>query len=347
MIGIYHLFIFFSFFLSKILAQDTFEHECPIITTREDRRTDKNFLRLVQYNVEWLFVDHYNQFDCPGAKCTWKNITHAQQHLTYVSNVVRELQPDIINFCEVEGCDELNMVIGNLDPSYKAYLKKGTDTGTGQNVGMITRIDPLIDLYRNENKVSYPIKGSNCGYSGPTSTTGVSKHYITEFSISGINIAFIATHLIAIPDDPPRCAQREGQAQVLQNVVYDYVNKGYEIILLGDMNDYDNEVMDLNNDKPLSRTLDFLKGLDGERKGQYELINVAVNIPQNERYSDWWDSDKNCATASQKDYSMIDHVLVSKNILSRVKNTYIYHGYSEHCDKINSDHFPVVVELYI
>jgi len=212
---------------------------------------------------------------------------------------------------------------------------------------MITRIDPLIDLYRNENKISYPIEGSNCGYLGPISSTGVSKHYITEFNISGINIAFIASHLIAIPSDPHRCAQREGQAQVLQNVVYNYVNKGYEIILLGDMNDYDNEVLDLNSDKPLSHVLGILKGIEGEKKGQYELTNVAIKIPQNERYSDWWDSDNNCKTSSQKDYSMIDHVLVSKNILSKIKNAYIYHGYSEYCDKISSDHFPVVVELYI
>jgi exonuclease III len=344
---IYHLFLFLSYFLSNIVIRNNADTECFDIYNPEDRRLDKTFLRLVQYNVEWLFVDHYSQFDCPGSKCTWKNITQAQEHLTYVSNVVRELNPDIINFCEVEGCDELNMVITNLDPSYKAYLKKGTDTGTGQNVGMITRIDPFINLYRTENKINYPIEGSKCGYTSSGSTTGVSKHYITEFKIGEINIAFIAAHLIAIPTEPMRCAQREGQAQVLQNVVYDYINKGYEIILLGDMNDYDGEVLDLNGDKPLSRTLDFLKGADGEKKGKYKLTNVAVKIPQNERFSDWWNSDNNCATSSQKDYSMIDHVLVSKNIFDKVKNVYIYHGYEEYCDKINSDHFPVVVELFL
>jgi exonuclease III len=347
MIGFYHFFLFLSYFLSINLQQACADTECPIVVSSEDRRNDKSFLRLVQYNAEWLFVDHYSQFDCPGTKCTWKNVTQAVEHLNYVSNVVRELQPDILNFCEVEGCDELNMVIDNLDPSYKAYLKKGTDTGTGQNVGMITRVDPLISLYRTENKVTYPIEGSKCGFTGTPSSTGVSKHYITEFRLNGYNIAFIAAHLIAIPTDPPRCAQREAQAQVLQNVVYDYINEGYEVILLGDMNDYDAEVLDVNSDKPLSRTLDFLKGLDGEKKGQYELINVAYKIPQIERYSDWWDSDNNCATASPNDYSMIDHILVTENILARVKNVYIYHGYSEYCDKMNSDHYPVVVELYI
>jgi len=340
----YHLFFFLSYFLSSTVVADT---ECPIVVSHQDRRSDRSFLRLVQYNAEWLFVDHYSQFDCPGTKCTWKNETQAIEHLNYVSNVVRELQPDILNFCEVEGCDELNMVIDNLDPSYKPYLKKGTDTGTGQNVGMITRVDPIIDLYRTENKATYPIQGSKCGFTGSPSTTGVSKHYITEFKLSGYNIAFIAAHLIAIPTDPARCAQREAQAQVLQNAIYDYIDAGYEIIVLGDMNDYDNEVLDVNSDRPLSRTLDFLKGIDGEKKRLYELTNVAYKVPKEERYSDWWDSDNNCATSSPNDYSMIDHVLVTDNILDRVKDVYIYHGYLEYCDKMNSDHYPVVVELYL
>ena len=35
------------------------------------------------------------------------------------------------------------------------YLKKGTDSATGQNVGMLTRIDPLVSLYRTEEKYSF------------------------------------------------------------------------------------------------------------------------------------------------------------------------------------------------
>lgn len=335
--------------LSTFLASTQFAHvnadtECPIVYTHEDRRSDKSTLRLVQYNVEWLFVDHYSNFDCPGTQCTWKNVSEAEEHLQYVSNVVAYLNPDIINFCEVEGCDELNMVIDYLGPEYKGYLKRGTDTGTGQNVGMITKIDPLINLYRNEQKIAYPIVGSKCGFTG-TGSAGVSKHYITEFNLGGLNIAFIAAHLIAIPTDPARCAQREGQAQVLQNIVYDYVSKGYEIIVLGDMNDYDNEVLDLNSDKPLSHALDFIKGLDGDKKGLYSLTNVATLIPQVERYTDWWDSDNNCNTNSIRDYSMIDHVLVTEGIMDKIKDVFVYHGYSEYCGKMNSDHYPVVVDL--
>jgi exonuclease III len=325
--------------------------ECPVISQASvsDRRTNKTTFRLVQYNVEWLFIDYYSSANCPGNGCTWKTETDAQTHLSYVTNVLTELNPDLVNFCEVEGCDELNMVINEMELKetnvYKPYLKKGTDTSTGQNVGMITKVDPLVSLYRTETKVSYPIAGSKCGYTGSPSTSGVSKHYITEYKFGDLKTAFIAAHLIAIPTDPARCAQREAQAQVLQYVIYDYFLKGYEIILLGDMNDFDAEVLDVNSDNPISKVLDILKGLDGEYKGKYILTNVASRIIQNERFSDWWDSDNNCETSSEKDYSMIDHVLVTSKINSKIINAFIYHEYREYCGKWNSDHYPVVIDF--
>jgi exonuclease III len=336
-------FVFITFFASIIFA-DT---ECPVVNSIGDRRTDKSKLRLAQYNVEWLFIDYYSSMDCPGNGCTWKNLTEAQTHMDYVAKRIEDINPDIINFCEVEGCDELNLLKDKLDGSYVPYLKKGTDTGTGQNVGMLTRVDPLKSLYRTELKYNYPIPGSNCGYTGSVSSTGVSKHYITEFEFNGMNVAFVSAHLIAIPTDSARCAQREAQASVLQTVIVDYVDKGYEVIMIGDFNDYDAEVLDMNSDKPKSVVLDILKGLKGDFAGKYELHNAAETIVQSERYSDWWDSDNNCNTASKYDYSMIDHVLVTDLIRKNIVNTFIYHGYDEYCGKYDSDHYPVVVDLAI
>ena len=90
--------------------------------------------------------------------------------------------------------------------------------------------------------------------------------------------------------------------------------------------------------------MDILKGLT---TGNYKLQNIAETISQSERYSDWYDSDNNCNTASHKDYSMIDHVLVTDAISKNIVNTFIYHGYDEYCGKYDSDHYPVVVDLMI
>jgi exonuclease III len=337
------IFSFLLSFIPSILA-DT---ECPIVTTIADRRADNSTFRLVQYNAEWLFIDYYSSAKCPGSGCSWHTLDEAETHLGNVAKVLKELNADIVNICEVEGCDELNMLIGELnDNTYKPYLIKGTDTSTGQNVGMITRIDPKINLYRDEERVNYPLPNSQCG-STSSGSTGVSKHYITEMTISGINVALIGAHLLAIPTDPSRCVQREGQAQVLQNIIYSYIQKKYEIIVMGDMNDYDLETLDMNSNKPTSRVLDIIKGIEGDKKGTYMLSNVANWMKQQERYSDWWDSDNNCNTASQNDYSMIDHVLVSSLLEPRIKNVFIYHNYSEYCGKMDSDHYPVVIDFVL
>jgi exonuclease III len=338
------LFYLLSLFLSFSINADP---ECPVVSTIEDRRADKSTFRFVQYNAEWLFIDYYSSANCPGNGCSWHTSSDAETHLTNVANVLKELNGDMVNICEVEGCDELNMLINKLDTTYKPYLIKGTDSSTGQNVGIITRVDPNVNLYRSEERVNYPIPNSQCGATTSSGSTGVSKHYITEMTISGINVALIGAHLLAIPTDPSRCVQREGQAQVLQNIIYSYIQQGYEVIVMGDMNDYDMETLDMNSNKPISRVLDIIKGIEGSKKGTYLLTNVATFMSQQERYSDWWDSDNNCNTASSNDYSMIDHVLVSPLIEHQIKDVFIYHNYSEYCGKMNSDHYPVVLDFFL
>ena len=67
-----------------------------------------NSFRLAQYNAEWLFIDQYE--NCPGSGCTWSNQSEAQKHLSVVATNINNINADYINFCEVEGVNELNMV---------------------------------------------------------------------------------------------------------------------------------------------------------------------------------------------------------------------------------------------
>jgi exonuclease III len=300
-------------------------------------------IRIMQYNVEWLFVDQYKS--CPGSGCTWANQSEALVHMNYVSGVINELKPDIVNLCEVEGDYELSLLNSYLGDEYNYYLKQGTDSSTGQNVGMLSKINPLVDLYRTEEHYNYPLSNTNCGDTNSSGSSGVSKHFITEFNLNGLNVAFIGIHLLAIPTDPSRCVQREAQSQVIQDVIINYINKNYEIILIGDYNDYDNDIADINDNKPTSNVLDILKGKKGDYANKYQLYNVNENINKYDRYSDWWDSDNNCNTISIKDYSLIDHILVTENIKTKIINTFIYHDYEEYCGKYNSDHYPLIIDL--
>jgi len=302
-------------------------------------KNEKTNIRIMQYNTEWLFIDYYASSDCPGQGCTWKNQSEAIEHLSYVANVIQDMDPDIINICEIEGCDELNMLLKNTE--YSPYLINGKDTSTGQNVGMLTKIPPHVSLYRTEEHVNYPISNSKCGYTGAPGTAGVSKHYITEFVLNNMNIAFIGAHLLAFPTDSMRCAEREAQATVLQNVILSYIKKNYEIIMLGDFNDFDETTLDRNNNKPTSHVLDILKGANTD---VYTLQNAASLMPQSSRYTDWYDSNKDCKS-TLSEFSMIDHILLTPNLMDKVKNVFIYQEYAEYCGKYNSDHYPVIVDF--
>jgi exonuclease III len=335
------IFNLFSFIFGLKSGSDT---QCPLSPSIPlDRRTNKQSLRLVQYNVEWMFIDTYS--NCPGTSCTWANQSEALAHMGYISSIINELNPDIINFCEIEGCDELNMLIEKTNLEFKPYLKQGTDSATGQNVGMLSLIDPIEDLVRTENKKSYPIENSSCGYNS-SGSTGVSKHYMTKFDFSGIPVVMISVHLLAIPTDPYRCSAREAQALILQEQIFNYVSSGYEVIMLGDFNDYDNLILDSNSNKPNSQVLDILKGNKGTYSNKYQLKSIGEKMTQTQRYSEYWDANSDCVVQSNE-FSMIDHILLTPLLFSKATNAFAYHVYPHSCDgtTYNSDHDPVVVDF--
>jgi len=340
------LTIFYVFLFNSILVRCDTECYIPVLKNTMKHTSDNTTFKIMQYNAEWLFIDYYKASDCPGNGCSWKNESEASIHLDYVSNIIKEINPDIVNICEVEGCDELNSIAEKLgtNSGYTPYLKKGTDTATGQNVGMLTKLTPKVNLFRTEEKLEYPIPGSECGYTGDPMLTGVSKHYFTEFSLYNKNILFVGTHLVAFPTDRARCSQREGQAQILQNVIFEYFNKGYEIIILGDFNDFDAEVLDINSNKPTSHVLDIIKGRFGKNAGKYELITIGEKIPKENRFSDWWDKNNNCVSTSDE-FSLIDYILLTPFLYEKIVKAYIYQDYSEFCGTYNSDHYPIIIEL--
>ena len=337
--------------LFSVLGSLYGDFECPNVISKNIYNNVYN-LRIIQYNVEWLFMDYCKSSDCPGKGCTWKNQTSASAHIETISKIISKLllnTPMIVNLCEVEGCDELNQLVNKIDTydsTYSSYLKKGKDTSTGQNVGLLTTITPNVSLYRTEERYNYPIIGSQCNYNGEPTTSGVSKHYITEFFINNMNIALIGLHLVAFPTDSSRCAEREAQAMIIQKVVFQYISKGFEVIVLGDINDYDGVVLDANNNKPLSQVLQILKGKYGDYSGKYELYNVVENIPQENRYSAWWDKNSNCIS-TPNEFSAIDHMLVTDNLRNKIKNVNYYHEYVEKCDIYESDHYPLVVDFVL
>lgn len=319
------------------------ESYCPTApTVSGDRRSDQSKFRLVHFNAEWLYIDGYD--NCPGSNCPWTDQQMAETHLSAIAGVLADLDGDLVNLCEVESCDELKDLLNDPQLSgkgYAPYMIEGTDSSTGQDVGMLTRIDPLSNLIRTEARVSYPLPGSTCN-STYTGTYGVSKHYITTFTVNGMKIAIFSMHLLAYPDDQNRCVQREAQATVMQQAITPYINDGYEVIVLGDLNDWDSTAVDVNGNLPISQVTSLLRG----QGTKWSLTNAISVMPKDERYSIWWDQNYDCIF-SVKECSQLDHIMVSDGLLGKITNVFVAHNeYQQSCDNFYySDHWPVVIDF--
>jgi len=268
------------------------------------------------------------------------------KHIQQISGVIKGVNADIVVLEEVEDCNVLEMVVDNIgDDSYRYYLVKGTDTATGQNVGLITRIDPSTNLARTADRADFPVSGSKCGYS-TEGDSGVSKHFYAQFDVQNLDepLVIIGAHLVAFPLEPSRCAQREAQATVLSKLAEaEAHSKGYHLIMLGDFNDYDNSFLDAANDVPVSKALQIMKT---DTSGKTQMINVGSKItPQTARWSSWYDKNSNCKHTPDED-TLIDHILISNSLSPYLASQTIGHQfYIPQCDSYYSDHWPYWVTL--
>ena len=254
---------------------------------------------------------------------------------------------------QVEDCVMLRRLADALaergEPGYLPYMVKGTDTATGQNVGLLTKVDPTAGLSRTDARVAYPVEGNECGYDGSAGTYGISKHYHTKFVIEGIAVSLIGLHLLAFPTQADRCAQREAQASVARTLVDAALLEG-EVIVLGDLNDYSDKVLDVAGNKPTSRVVRILRdGLGSEsvngNKKISGLVEVGAAVLQNDRFTAFYEgaSTQQQAPGAIK-LSTIDHILLSPRLNSSVVRVSLDHTYAPDAAG-ESDHWPVVVDF--
>ena len=72
-------------------------------------------------------------------------------------------------------------------------------------------------------------------------------------------LLIVGAHLKARPTEPRSCAQREAQASVLAELVrQEGFEAGRHVVLMGDLNDFDDEVPDAEGNAPTSAVLRML-----------------------------------------------------------------------------------------
>jgi len=324
---------------SEFIKNKDATYDCFVApSVPEDRRTNKSRLTVATFNAEWLFLDGSQ---CPGSGCPWATRAQAEEHLDRVASAVADINADIIGFQEVQDCDVLAQLVARIpNGRYRHYLVRGTDTATGQNVGILTRVDPIVNLQRTAARYNYPISGSTCNYN-TAGDSAVSKHLYTQFKVGSTTIFFVVVHFIAFPTTPDRCAQREAQAMVIKNLINTTAPSNNEVIIVGDYNDYDGVILDKNNDMPTSRVLQFLKSSRTQA-----LNNVGSLVSQTNRYSSWYDMNDNCVVTNNE-LTTIDHILVSNGLWNKVASGEYAHVFPASCTNFYPDHWPVVITFNV
>ena len=251
-----------------------------------------------------------------------------------LATVLRGLNADVVNLAEVENLDALRLFNDRhlQGMGYRPYLKKGRDTFTGQDMGLLTRVDPDGPLWRNDNQ----------GTSGGVEKNA-SKNYTAKLTVHGERIALLGVHFLSRPTDERRLDDRQAQADSIADAAEALDAEGYAVVILGDINDYDGspEASDHQGNQPITNVLARLRGMNPADPDD-DLVNAAAFVPKARRFTCHWDKDDNGRIDGMDELTSIDHILLAPELAARVRSATIFNAY----DPAGiSDHFPVAVTI--
>ncbi len=295
-----------------------------------------------------------------------------RRHLERVAAVVETLLPDILVMPEVVSRAGVDAVVAILHEkglgTYRGYHVDGRDAFSRFDVAIIARVAPdRVD--DAEIRIRAPGKRSPRGAARPEETaagddegwlrqrysfvdekgaaredeTVLERHALAFFTVCGTRIGVLGLHLKSNPSDAASNAQRGAEVAIAREIVRrDIVARGYLPVVLGDLNDYDPDVPMADPSRRTRTTvLRDLKEFDAAADGP-ELVNAAGFIPRvADRFSSHWDVNENGAADGDDVFSLLDHVLLHRDLVPAVTRAFICHA----IDLDVSDHFPVVVDL--
>ena len=288
----------------------------PVVT--EDHRSDPTRLVLMAWNAEFLWDGRSPEEG--KIDFEWKGSPEkAEAHMADIAAVVRMHDPDILHLSEVENGRALDTFNEKFlaDSGYRAYFVPGTDTATGQDVALLSRVE-LEGISRDSRR----------GRSGKT-RKGVSKHYVATLRAGDLRLGLVGVHLLARPHKKSRVADREAQADAVRGMARELAEQGRSLIVWGDFNDFDGHTLDHSGNRPITRVMEWIRELDPGDPND-DLINVAEHLPRQQRYTNGRDS--------------IDHVLLSADLAARILEVEIPR---DHDPRAVTNHYPIVVHLRV
>jgi endonuclease/exonuclease/phosphatase family metal-dependent hydrolase len=300
-------------------------------------------LRLATFNLEWMTESATESRMAP-----WRSENDLAAHRRDVAGVLAKVAADVVCVQEVTSRAALEKL--SREPAlaplrYRVLHVESEDTGTGQDVAFL--VSPRVRLVSFGGAEIRRFADTLPGRPGGMRRSDPRRQRLTKHAVVCIEsprVCLLGLHLLAHPDDRSRTARRETQARVAADIIRtEIVAKGYAPVVLGDFNDFDPSVGGPSDYKDKKRNvLAIIRDYDTTRAGP-ELFNASSRVsPESDRWSAWWDKNENGARDSSDPVSLIDHVLIGKDLEKRVTKVEIRHDLH---DGEASDHWPVTVQL--
>lgn len=303
-------------------------------------------LRIATFNVKWLTATASETHMAP-----WNSAEQLAAHRRGVARVLAEsVRADVVCILEATSRAALDALVAEpvlQKHGYRVLHLESGDTGTGQDVAFLVLPRVRLDTLQGRviRRFADTLAGRPRGIDrGDPRRQRLTKHAIVCLSAPGPRICLMGLHLLAHPGDKNRTARRETQARIAAGLIRTEITaRGYAPVVLGDLNDFDPDIAGaaVHGDSK-RKVLAMLKDFDPLRPGP-ELFNAASRVlPKSERYSAYWDKNRNGTREASEPVSMLDHILLDSSLSKRLKSTEILHDAH---DGSVSDHWPVVVEL--
>ena len=322
-------------------------------------------LRITCFNVENLAA--------PGERTTLTRFRFEparRRHLEHVAAVIETLRPDILIMPEVVSRAGVDAIVKLLHekgmPEYCGYHVDGRDKFSGFDVAIFSRLE-ADEVNGKQIHIFVPAGNQRTAAKSAVADAQdddwlrkayshldddgkirneqavLQRHAVAFFTVCGRKIGLLGLHLKSNPSDVGANAQRTAETAIAREVIgREIVARGYTPIVLGDINDYDPDVPTADASRRTRTTvLHDLKDFDAAVAGD-ELVNTAQFIPRvADRYSSHWDVNENGAADRDDVFTMIDHVLVHRDLVPAITRAFICHA----IDLDISDHFPIVVDF--